>query len=187
MTPSDRIDELLRRELHRADDLVVVDRYGAVVARSKQRSRRRRAGVLAAAVAVTVGTLGGVTAAMDLKPEDEVAPAVTEGARLDGTWTRDVDGERWAVTFTGGAVLVIDPPAGFDEATDGASYATASSTVRLDAFVNGSCHDLAPGTYQWTLTGATVLQLQADDEPCAIRRRVFDGTWTAARNQSTTP
>jgi hypothetical protein len=180
MTPADRIDELLRTELRRADDLVVTDRYAAVVARSRQRTRRRRAGALVTALVVAVSALGGVTAAVNLQHDDQTAPAVPSEAQLHGTWTRNVDGDRWTVTFAAGAVLVIDPPAGTDEAIDGASYATVSATLRLDAFTNSSCYELPPGTYRWTLTGNTVLQLQADDEPCVARRQVFDGAWTAS-------
>lgn len=180
MTPADRIDELLRAELHRADDLAVTDRYAAVVARSSRRTRRRRAGVLATTLAVAAGTLGAVTAAVDhLGRDDGPGPAVPAERQLDGTWTRTVDGQRWTITFARGAVLQIEAPAGTDEAIDGASYATTSSTLRLDAFANGSCYELAPGSYRWTLTGSTVLQLQHDDEPCQARRRVFDGAWTA--------
>jgi hypothetical protein len=140
MTPADRMDELLRTELRRADDLVVTDRYAAVVARSRQRTRRRRAGALVTALVVAVSALGGVTAAVNLQHDDQTAPAVPSEAQLHGTWTRNVDGDRWTVTFAAGAVLVIDPPAGTDEAIDGASYATASSTLRLDAFTNSSCY-----------------------------------------------
>jgi len=180
MTPADRIDELLRAELRRADDLVVSDRYAAVVARSAQRTRRRRAGVLAASLAVVIGTLGAVTAAVDhLGHDDALKPAVPVEQQLRGTWSRTINGQRWTVTFASGAVLEIEAPADTGEETDGASYATTSSTLRLDAFVNGSCYELAPGSYRWTLTGSTVLQLQADDEPCQARREIFGGAWTA--------
>ena len=179
MTPGDRIDALLRTELHRADSLPVDDRYDAVLARSAQRTRRRRA----AGAAVTLVVLAGiVTTVGTVGLERGTAPPPTAddpGAPLSGSWSRTIDGVPWTISFDAGAVLRIDAPAGI-EGTDGASYDATASTLRLDAFANGACDNLAPGTYRWTVTGSRVLQLQAESEPCGPRRNTFDGSWTAA-------
>jgi hypothetical protein len=40
------------------------------------------------------------------------------------------------------------------------------------------CNEAGPfGTYQWTVTGAT-LTLTASSEGCPDRRAVWEGTWT---------
>ena len=179
MTPADRLDAMLRSELRRADDLTVADRYDAVLARSRQRTRRRRAAVAAGALAVAgvVGGTGVLTLGHDPGPSPVVRPPEQ---RLEGTWSRTIDGERWTISFDAGAVLAISAPPGAPEGTDGASYDATSSIVRVDAFANGACSELAPGSYRWTLTGSDLLRLQAGDEPCDVRREVFDGAWTSS-------
>ncbi len=179
MSPADRLDALLRAELHRADDLPVDNRYDAVLARSAQRTRRLRAAMAAGALAA-VGVVAG-TGITVLDRDPAPSPVVpTPDQHLDGTWSRTIDGQRWTITFDAAAVLRISAPAGAPEGVDGASYDATSSTVRLDTFANGACAEMTPGTYRWTLTGSDLLRLQAGDEPCDVRRDVFDGTWTAS-------
>ena len=179
MTPVERLDAMLRTDLHRADDLPVADRYDAVLARSAQRTRRWRAAVAVAALAVA-GVLGG-TGATVLHRASDTSPVVqVPDQRLDGTWSRTLDGQRWTITFGPASVLNIAAPPGAPEGTDGTSYDATPSTVRLDAFVNGTaCQELPPGEYRWTVTGSDVLRLQGITEPCDVRRDVFEGTWTA--------
>jgi hypothetical protein len=178
MTPADRLDAMLRTELHQADVLPVSDRYDAVLARSAQRTRRRRASLLAGAVAV-VATVGGAGLLVEQRPEQ--APVVVDPAqRLEGSWSRTVDGQRWTITFGSAAALGISAPADAPEGADGASYAVTASILRIDAFANGPCTELLPGSYRWTLRTSTVLRLQASDETCDTRRHVFDGAWTAS-------
>jgi hypothetical protein len=177
MSTADRLDALLRAELHRADDVPVDDRYAAVLARSTQRTRRRRlaqgTGALAVAGVVATG-VALFTAQPDAKPPVAHDPPT----ELAGTWTRVVDGERWTITFAAGAELRIVAPAGI-ESTDAASYQATDVTLRIDALANGACNELEPGTYRWTVGPPEALTLQADEEPCEVRREAFDGTWRA--------
>lgn len=178
MTPADRLDSMLRAELRRADDLVVADRYDAVVARSAQRTRRRGAGIAAVSL-IVLGIAAGVgltwrTAATDPAP---VEPPHAE--TLQGTWSRTIDGEPWTISFERGAVLRIIPGGDPPDGTDGASYDVTAMSLRIDAFANGECTELTPGSYRWSLDGSTRLRLQADEEPCQLRLDVFDGIWTA--------
>lgn len=176
MTPVDHIDALLRAELRRSDEMVVENKYHAVLARSAQRTRRRR-GVIGAGVVVAV-LIGGASAVQVVRtPHAEVAVAPPVG--LSGSWSRVIDGRTWTIEFASGAVLEVSAPDASRYGTDGAAYAQEGSTVRLDAFANAACDELVPGTYQWTVSRATVLDLQARTEPCAERQAVFEGRWTA--------
>ena len=81
------------------------------------------------------------------------------------------------MAFDGRGVLTLTPPTKSVDGTDGASYAVAGAQVRVDAFVNGVCNELPPGTYSWSTSGDG-LRLTAVDDPCAPRAALLAGTWT---------
>jgi len=181
MSSADRLDQLLRAELRRADDLPVASRYDAVLARSRQRTRRRRIAVGALAVVlVAVGAGIGSTRL----PDGGGDSVVTERAHgLSGSWSRTVTdasvGEgAWTLTFASARRLGIDGPpsrpAGL--VTDGATYADDDGLLRVDAFVNGLCTAAAVGSYRWTVTD-DLLYLEVEDDRCEERRAVLAGTW----------
>lgn len=181
MSSPDRLDLLLRTELRRADDLPVDNPYDAVVARSAQRTRRRRVGLAAAAAVLVAAGVGGV---LQLQSSSTPPPAVEQPhATLAGSWTRTVtsgavgDGA-WTLSFEGPPVLRMEGPTDrpATSVTDGASYTVSGDEVRVNIFVNGVC-DVAPvGTYRWTVDGA-LLYLEPIDEGCAARRQLLTGTW----------
>ena len=87
----------------------------------------------------------------------------------EGSWTLRLEPD-------GVARLIAPRPV---EGGDGASYAVGESTLRLDAFANGSCNDQPAGSYRWSVT-SSALQLVPEGEPCPFRRSVFSGEWLRA-------
>ncbi len=177
MDPSERLDALLRDQLHRADTLLVEPRLEAVLARSAQRRRRRRAGWVAAAVLVLVAGSGAIVGLLQGRSPAQTHAAT--GSVLDGRWTRTTHDGVWVISFDTHRTLSLQVPSTVPAASfpvDGASYATDGDTVRIAAFVNGDCYTLPVGTYHWTRSGG-VLRLQAVADPCSTRRELFAGTW----------
>jgi hypothetical protein len=74
-------------------------------------------------------------------------------------------------------VLTLEGPAAATDSSEGASYAATAGRLRVDAFVNSACYELAAGTYAWSLTEAR-LTLTLVEDPCAVRRDLFAGDWS---------
>lgn len=138
---------------------------------------------IAAAVVVALLVLGPQLL-RSLLAEEEPEPAPRPGGGLSGTWVRTLDGAQdpawngpWTIAFADGGVLTLSPPRALPAGTDGAAYATSGAQVRVDAFVNGICNELSPGTYAWSRS-ADGLRLTAVDDACAPRVELLAGTWT---------
>lgn len=181
MSSPDRLDLLLRTALHRADDLPVETAYDAVVARSAQRTLRRRIGLAAVVAVLVVAGVGGV---LGLQAPPAPPPAVDHPhATLQGAWTRTVTGGEvgdgaWTLTFADPPMLeIVGPPdRPSTSVTDGASYTVSGDEVRVNIFVNGVCDVAQVGTYRWTATGGLLyLDVIADD--CEQRQELLVGTW----------
>lgn len=180
MSSPDRLDLLLRTELHRADGLPVESRYDAVLARSSQRTRRRRTGLAAAAAILVVTGIGGVLQWQPSSPP----PAVNRPhGSLSGSWTRTVaegtvgDGA-WTLSFEEAPVLAIEGPPDrpANSVTDGASYTVNGDQVRVNIFVNGACDAAQVGTYRWTID-AGLLYVDVVEDDCGVRQELLVGTW----------
>ena len=63
-------------------------------------------------------------------------------------------------------------------ATDGVGYYVTGARLRVNAFANDACTNLAAGTYAWRVR-ADVLTLSVVSDPCAARRAVLGGRWTS--------
>jgi hypothetical protein len=186
MNADQRLDARLRATLERnavgVDEIDTPPALREVVNRSARRTRRKRTGyavggvLAAAAAAVVVAVIGASSPARHPEPATPTPPT--------GTWHRTLTeagpwSGRWSLTFSAGRVLDLTTSAGLspDEGTsDGASYAVADDTLRLDAFSNGACLDEAAGSYRWTLDGDRLF-LEAVTDPCQERRKVFVGVW----------
>lgn len=182
MSPGD-LDARLRSEMTRhadpLDDLDTRGALGEVMHRSARRARRRQVAYAVAVAAVTV-VAGAVIAAL---PGGESAPLPTAPPRPTGSYERGVpNGEwqgHWSMTLDDGRVLGLVAPPGVSAErapTDGASYRVTGQTLTLDAFTNGVCTELPPGTYKWTGVSDGLL-LQPLNETCVARREVFAGLW----------
>ncbi|HEY3014153.1 MAG TPA: hypothetical protein VGJ41_03530 [Nocardioides sp.] len=180
MSSPDRLDRLLRTELRRADDFPVESRYHAVLARSAQRTRRRRTGLVATAAILVVTGIGGVLQWQS----SPTPPAVDQPhASLSGSWTRTVtegtvgDGA-WTLSFEEAPLLAIEGPPDrpATSVTDGASYAVRGDQVRVNIFVNGACDAAQVGAYRWTVD-AGLLYLDVVEDDCEVRQELLIGTW----------
>lgn len=148
---------------------------------------RREPWRLALVAAVVVGLVVlGPQLLRGLLDHDEPAPAPSPGVELGGTWSRTLENAEqpswdgvWAIGFGDRGVLVLAPPTTSPAGTDGAAYAVSGSEVRVDAFVNGLCNSLPPGTYSWSISDGA-LRLTAVDDACSSRAELFAGTWRAA-------
>jgi hypothetical protein len=187
MNSSDRLDQLLRAELRRADDLPVESPYDAVLARSGQRTRRRRVRLAAGGLLASVGLAAGVH--LVVSPPAPPPAADRPSGSLHGTWTRtvtsrDVGEGAWTLSFARPPVLGITGPSRrpSGSVTDGAAYALDGDLVRVNIFVNGVCGDLASaGTYRWTVDSG-LLYLDVVQDSCAARRDLLVGTWVRERS-----
>lgn len=180
MTPSDRLDVMLRADFHRADELYVDSRYDAVLARSTQRTRRRRAFFAATAAAFVIGAIGSVAL---IRPQLDPPATNQPAAALDGSWGRTVAAEdagagAWTLTFAEDNVLEVEGPPDRPArtVTDGASFAVEGDLVRVNLFVNGACDEAQIGTYRWTRDGG-LLYLDLVDDNCEAREHLLVGTW----------
>lgn len=179
------LDARVRRRLQ-ALPLPDEQRTGAAleeVIASSPSSRRAWHLALAAAVVVALLVLGPQLLRSLLAGEDP-EPARSPGGELRGTWARTLDGARdpawngsWTIGFAERGVLTLSPPRTLVAGTDGAAYDASGPQVRVDAFVNGVCNELPPGTYAWSRS-ADGLRLTAVDDACAPRVELLAGTWT---------
>jgi hypothetical protein len=187
MNAESRLDARLRATLEQqavgVDDIDTPPALLKVVDRSARRTRRTRiasamGGALVAAAAAVVLTVLGPTGP-PAPPEPATPPSPT------GTWQRSLTGAGiwsgdWSLTFSRGTVLELTTPGGLspDEGSaEGASYAVRGDILQLDAFANGACLEQPAGVYRWTVDGDRLF-LEAADDPCQERRRVFAGVWS---------
>jgi hypothetical protein len=194
-------DAELREDLHSRGDRLVVDVEAAlrtVNTRTDQRRHRRTwarsAGVaLAAAAAVVAVVVAGPVLRDGHHPppatRTTVRPTPTTGSAgaLLRSWHRTVGAVPATPAVAGGwsmrltrndhGVLGLTGPAG-GPATDGVAYSLEADRLRVDAFANDLCANLAAGAYRWSVTrGALTLAVISD--PCDARVAVFAGRWTA--------
>jgi hypothetical protein len=187
-------DAELRQDLHRRGDRIAVDVEAALAAvedrtrRGHPRSRRPRMSlgtmIAAAAAVVAIVLLGHALEG----PARQTPP--TSAPSLVGTWHRTITDVppglrqlgltgRWTMGLgggVGGVLSLAGPSAG--PATDGVGYAVTGPRLRVNAFGNDVCTNLAAGTYTWRVH-ADVLTLSVVSDPCAARRAVLGGRWTS--------
>lgn len=175
------------------EDAETRDALRSVLARSSRpvgdRSypARRWGGPVAAAVAVASVAAAVTVGALVTPREPDGTPSLTSPPEvITGTWQRRVPaseaGEvagRWRMGLTADGVLSLTGPAGTPPA-EGASYSTDGSELRIDAFVNNVCAELAAGSYAWVIASGD-LTLVVLDDPCPTRVDVFAGTWGPGR------
>lgn len=179
------LDARLRRGLQALpapDEARTAAALAEVTGRGRPPAREPWLVALVAAVVVGVLVLGPQLLRA-LVGDDEPAPAPSPRSELQGTWSRMFDGARtpswtgvWTIGFEARGVLTVTPPTASPEGTDGAAYDVSGAQVRVDAFVNGVCNELPPGTYSWS-TARDTLRLTAVDDQCAPRAELFTGTW----------
>ncbi len=193
-------DAELREDLHSRGDRLTVDVEAAlrtVNTRTDQRRHRRAwarsAGVaLAAAAAVVAVVVAGPVLRDRNQPppatRTTVSPTPTTAitTALLRTWQRTVgavpatpavDGV-WSMRLArndGGVLALTGPVAG--PATDGVAYTVDADRLRVNAFANDLCANLAAGVYRWTVDGKS-LTLAVISDPCGARVAVFGGRWT---------
>lgn len=185
-------DALLDARVRRAlQSLPVPDDARTATVLEDVSSRRRPVGepwhlVLAAAVVVAVLVLAPVLL-RSMVDDPRPAPARHPGSELVGTWSRVLDAAqapewdgRWTIGFEDRGVLSLTPPATIGAGTDGAAYDVSGAQLRVDAFVNGVCNELPPGTYSWSLSDEG-LRLTPLEDACAQRAALFSGTWREVR------
>ena len=181
------LDARIRRELQALpalDEARVAAALAEVTGRGRPPAREPWLVALVAAVVVGVLVLGPQlfrAVVEDVEP----APAPSPGAELRGTWSRALEARtqpswsgEWKVTFADGGVLGMTGPVGARSVTDGAAYAVTGAQVRVDAFVNSVCYELAPGAYTWVVV-ADGLRLTPLSDDCAARVELLAGTWRA--------
>lgn len=179
------LDARLRRGLQALpapDEARTAAALAEVTGRGRPPAREPWLVALVAAVVVGVLVLGPKLLRA-LVGDDELAPAPSPRSELQGTWSRALEARvqptwsgEWEVTFGDGGVLGLTAPAGAESVTDGAAYAVTGAQVRVDAFVNSVCYELAPGAYTWAVV-ADGLRLTPLADDCDARVELLAGTW----------
>ena len=137
-----------------------------------------------ALAAVAVAIVATVSVLMGGGPhQSRPAPTGPPTSSLVGTWSQRVSGAalsgwngRWRMVLERDGVLTLNGPVGATASSEGASYSATAGRVRVDAFANSVCDELAAGTYAWMVRG-DALTVTLIDDPCTARRDLFVGTW----------